>query len=79
MAMSKELEQTFNACLRCANIEAIRERDMDNGGYGCVISPGSGADSNSPEAQAIRRASEMGKARNAANEQAQKALGAYIR
>jgi len=44
MAMSKELEQTFNACLRCANIEAIRERDMDNGGYGCVISPGSGAD-----------------------------------
>ena len=47
--------------------------------YGRVTAPGAGADSNSPEAQAIRRASEFGKARNAQNEQAQKALGAYIR
>ena len=47
--------------------------------YGKITAPGAGADSNSPEAQAVRRASEIGKARNAQNEQAQKALGAYMR
>ena len=47
--------------------------------YGKVTAPGAGADSNSPEAQAVRRAVEIGKAKNAQNEQAQKALGAYVR
>lgn len=47
--------------------------------FGKITGPGAGADSNSPEAQAIKLAQEMGKARNAANEQAQKALNAYIR
>ena len=47
--------------------------------FGKIPAPGAGGDSNSPEAQAVRRASEIGKVRNAANEQAQKALGAYIR
>lgn len=47
--------------------------------YGKVTGPGAGADSNSPEAQAIRRAAELGKARNAQNEQAQKAMSAYMR
>lgn len=47
--------------------------------FGKVTGPGAGSDSNSPEAQAIRRAQELGKSRNAVNEQAQKALNAYIR
>ena len=47
--------------------------------YGKITGPGTGADSNSPEAQAIKRAAELGKARNAQNEQAQKAMSAYIR
>jgi hypothetical protein len=47
--------------------------------FGKVTAPGAGADSNSPEAQAIRRAAEIGKTRNAQSEQAQKALGAYMR
>jgi len=47
--------------------------------YGKITGPGAGADSNSPEAQAVRRAADIGKARNAQNEQAQKALGAYMR
>jgi hypothetical protein len=47
--------------------------------YGKITGPGSGADSNSPEAQAIRRAQEFGKARNAQNEQSQKAMQAYLR
>lgn len=47
--------------------------------YGKVTPPGAGADSNSPEAQAIARAKELGKARSAQNEQAQKAINAYIR
>ena len=47
--------------------------------YGKITGPGAGADSNSPEAAAIKRASELGKARNAQNEQAQKALNAYMR
>lgn len=44
MAMTEELKKTLNACLRCENIEAIRERDTDFGGYGCVITPGSGTE-----------------------------------
>lgn len=44
MAMSEELENTFAACLRCSTIEAIRERDTDYGGYGCVVTPGSGTE-----------------------------------
>ena len=47
--------------------------------YGKVTGPGAGADSNSPEAIAVKRASEIGKARNAQNEQAQKAMSAYMR
>ena len=47
--------------------------------YGKITGPGAGADSNSPEAQAVRRAAELGKARNAQNEQAQKAMSAYMR
>lgn len=47
--------------------------------YGKLTGPGAGADSNSPEAQAIKRAAELGKARNAQNEQAQKAMNAYMR
>ena len=47
--------------------------------YGKITGPGAGADSNSPEAQAIKRAAEIGKARNAQNEQAQKAMQAYMR
>ena len=47
--------------------------------FGKVTAPGAGADSNSPEAQAIKRAADIGKARNAQNEQAQKAMNAYIR
>lgn len=47
--------------------------------YGKITGPGAGADSNSPEAQAIKRAAEIGKAKNAQNEQAQKAMSAYMR
>ena len=47
--------------------------------YGKIPAPGAGADSNSPEAQAVRRAAEIGKQRNAVNEQAQKAMNAYMR
>ena len=47
--------------------------------FGKITGPGSGADSNSPEAVAVKRAAELGKARNTQNEQAQKAMSAYIR
>jgi len=47
--------------------------------FGKITGPGAGADSNSPEAQAVRRAADIGKARNAQNEQAQKAMNAYLR
>ena len=47
--------------------------------FGRVTGPGAGTDSNSPEAQAIRRATEFGKNRNAQNEQAQKAMQSYMR
>ena len=47
--------------------------------FGKITGPGAGADSNSPEAQAIKRASEIGKARNALEEQALKARQAYMR
>lgn len=47
--------------------------------FGKIPGPGAGADSNSPEAQAVRNAAELGKSRNAVNEKAQKALSAYIR
>jgi len=47
--------------------------------FGKIPGPGAGGDSNSPEAQAIRRAAEFGKAKSAQNEQAQKAMSAYIR
>ena len=47
--------------------------------FGKITGPGAGADSNSPEAQAIKRAAEFGKAKNAQNEQAQKAMSAYMR
>ena len=47
--------------------------------FGKVTGPGAGADSNSPEALAIKRASELGKEKRAINEQAQKAMSAYMR
>lgn len=47
--------------------------------FGKITGPGAGADSNSPEAQAVKRAAEFGKARSAQNEQAQKAMNAYMR
>ena len=47
--------------------------------FGKIPPPGTGADSNSPEAAAVRRAQEFGRQRNAVSEQAQKALNAYIR
>ena len=47
--------------------------------FGKITGPGAGADSNSPEALAVKRAAEIGKARNAVNEQAQKAMSAYLR
>ena len=47
--------------------------------YGKITAPGAGADSNSPEAQAVKRAAELGKTKNAINEQAQKAMSAYMR
>lgn len=47
--------------------------------FGKITAPGAGADSNSPEAQAIKRAQDLGKERKAVNEQAQKAMNAYLR
>lgn len=47
--------------------------------FGKVTGPGAGADSNSPEALALKRAQELGKVRNATQEQAQKAMQAYMR
>ena len=47
--------------------------------FGKVTAPGAGADSNSPEAQAIERAKQFGRQQSAVSEQAQKALGAYLR
>lgn len=47
--------------------------------FGKIPGPGAGADSNSPEAIAVKRAAEIGKQRNAVNEQAQKAMSAYLR
>ena len=47
--------------------------------YGKITGPGAGGDSNSPEAQAIARAREIGKQQSAVNEQAQKAIDAYLR
>ena len=42
-------------------------------------STGAGGDSDSPEAQAILKAREIGKQQSAVNEQAQKAINAYLR
>ena len=47
--------------------------------YGKITGPGAGGDSNSPEAQAIARAKEIGKRQSAVNDQAQKAINAYLR
>ena len=47
--------------------------------FGKVTIPGAGADSNSPEAKAIANARDIGKKQAAVNEQAQKALKAYLR
>jgi len=67
-----------NALLEIQKAWQIREAALRKE-FGKVTAPGAGADSNSPEAQAIRRAQEIGKSRNALNAQAQKALDAYIR
>ena len=47
--------------------------------FGKITGPGAGADSNSPEAQGVARAIEFGKKQGAVNEQAQKAISAYVR
>lgn len=47
--------------------------------YGKITGPGAGGDSDSPEAQAILKAREIGKQQSAVNEQAQKAINAYLR
>ena len=67
-----------NALLEIQKAWQARETELRRE-YGKIPGPGTGADSNSPEAQAVKRASEIGKARNAVNEQAQKAMSAYIR
>ena len=67
-----------NALLEIQKVWQAREKALRLE-FGKVPPPGAGADSNSPEAQAIARASAFGKARNEANEQAQKAMSAYIR
>lgn len=47
--------------------------------FGKIPPPGTGADSNSPEARGVAKAIEIGKRQNAVNEQARKAMEAYIR
>lgn len=47
--------------------------------FGKITGPGAGADSNSPEAQGVQRAIAIGKNQKAVNEQAQKAMQAYMR
>lgn len=47
--------------------------------FGRITGPGAGNDSNSPQAKGIRMAQEIGKARNAVNEKAKKAIDAYMR
>lgn len=67
-----------NALLGIQKAWQIREAALKKE-YGRITGPGAGADSNSPEAQAVRRASEIGKQSNAVKEQAQKAMSAYMR
>ena len=67
-----------NALLSIQKAWQIREKALRLE-YGKITGPGAGADGNSPEAQAVKRAAEIGKARNAQNEQAQKAMNAYMR
>ena len=67
-----------NALLEIQKAWQARENAL-RAEYGKITGPGAGADSNSPEAQAIKRAAEIGKQRNAVNEQAQKAMQAYMR
>ena len=67
-----------NALLEIQKAWQVREAALRKE-FGKITAPGAGADSNSPEAQAIKRAQEIGKTRNALNEQAKKALDAYIR
>lgn len=47
--------------------------------FGKVTPPGAGGDSNSPEAQAVAQARQIGKSRAAVNEKASKAINAYLR
>lgn len=69
-----------NAMLVLQKIWTARENALKKE-YGKLTPPGAGGagDDNSPEAQGIRRARELGKNRAAVNEQAQKALSAYLR
>lgn len=67
-----------NALLEIQKAWQIREAALKKE-YGKITGPGAGADSNSPEAQGVARAREFGKQQKAVNEQAQKALSAYIR
>lgn len=67
-----------NALLGIQKAWQIRETALKKE-YGRITGPGAGADSNSPEAMAVRRAAEIGKQTNAVKEQAQKAMSAYMR
>ena len=67
-----------NALLGIQKAWQIREASLKKE-YGRITGPGAGADSNSPEAMAVRRAAEIGKQTNAVKEQAQKAMSAYMR
>ena len=71
-------EDPDTAMLEIQKAWAAREKALKLE-YGKITGPGAGADSNSPEAAAIKRAADLGKARNAQNEQAKKAMSAYIR
>jgi len=69
-----------NAMLVLQKIWTAKENALKKE-YGKLTPPGAGGagDDNSPEAQGIRRARELGRNRAAVNEQAQKALNAYLR
>lgn len=67
-----------NALLEIQKCWQIKESALRKE-FGKITGPGAGADSNSPEAQAIRLAADLGKSRNAQNEQAKKAMSAYMR
>lgn len=67
-----------NALLQIQKAWQAKEKAL-RAEFGRITGPGAGADSNSPEAKAIEFAAKLGKERSAVNEQAQKAMNAYMR